>query len=168
MSTHTSTLHNLHGKWDLYYHLPLNKSWDAASYKVISQEISTMEHVIALNSNISENVVKYCMLFAMRDGIKPMWEDPQNRNGGCFSFKVLNKQVYEAWKHLFCALCGESLFTNSALNKGVNGITISPKKNFCVIKIWLRDCSIQNPSLLAPIPELSIHGCLFKRHAPEF
>tara|TARA_B110000091_G_C13806200_1_gene472676 strand:+ start:662 stop:1180 length:519 start_codon:yes stop_codon:yes gene_type:complete len=167
VTTSTPT-HTLHGKWDLYYHLPLNKKWDAASYKVISREFSTMEHVVALNTNIPEKIVKLCMLFVMRDGIKPMWEDPQNRNGGCFSFKVLNKQVFEVWKHLFYSICGETLFTDSKLNKNVNGITTSPKKNFCIVKVWLRDCSVQDPSLLISIPELSKQGCLFKRHAPEF
>ena len=30
------------------------------------------------------------MLFLMRDGIQPIWEDEKNRNGGCFSYKINN------------------------------------------------------------------------------
>jgi hypothetical protein len=97
-----------------------------------------------------------------------MWEDARNRNGGCFSYKVINKQVFEVWRNLFYMLCGENLCTESELNRHINGITISPKKNFCIIKIWLENCSVQDPGIIIPIQNLSKQGCLFKKHAPEF
>jgi hypothetical protein len=158
----------LNGKWDLYYHLPHDKNWDVSSYKLISKNIATVDQLIAINEALSEKIVKHCMLFVMRSGITPMWEDVQNRNGGCFSFKVINKQVPDVWKTLFYALCGESLCNDKAHSPTLNGITISPKKNFCIIKIWLKDYSMQDPSVLIPITNLSKQGCLFKKHAPEF
>lgn len=158
----------LNGKWDLYYHLPDDKKWDISSYKSIANAIQTVNDTIAINENLPKNVVKYCMLFTMRSGITPMWEDKQNRCGGCFSFKVLNKHVYEVWKTLFYALCGETLCRDQKYSELVNGITISPKKSFCIVKVWLRDCSVQDPSILIPIENLSTQGCLFKKHAPEF
>ena len=86
------------GKWDLYYHLPQDKNWDLVSYKVIMNNISTVEDTIAINEGLTDHIVKFSMLFAMRSGITPMWEDPKNRTGGCFAFKVLNKPVQEGWK----------------------------------------------------------------------
>jgi hypothetical protein len=130
--------------------------------------IDTAEKVILLNETIQENVVKNCMLFVMRSGITPMWEDPKNRNGGCFSYKVINKQVHEVWKHLFFLLCGESLCGEKNVNKHVNGITISPKKNFCIIKIWLDTSNYQDPNVISDVPFLLKNGCLFKKHEPEF
>jgi len=168
VSTIQEPQHNLLGKWNVYYHLPQDKKWDLSSYKLIMSDIDTVEKVIAINESIPEHVVKYCMLFVMRDGITPMWEDPRNRNGGCFSFKVINKQVYGVWKTLFYAMCGETLFKNVANHEYVNGITISPKKNFCIVKIWLENCVVQEPESLIEIPNLSIQGCLFKKHEPEF
>jgi len=160
--------HSLIGKWNLYYHLPHNKNWDLASYTIIMNSIDTIEKVISLNESIHENVVKNCMLFVMREGITPMWEDPRNRNGGCFSYKVINKAVVEVWKNLFYGLCGESLCVDNNYNKHVNGITISPKKNFCIIKIWLDTSSLQDPNMIIQIPNLLKQGCLFKKHEPEF
>jgi hypothetical protein len=168
VSTIQEPQHNLLGKWNVYYHLPKDKKWDLSSYKLIMSDIDTVEKVIAINESIPEHVVKYCMLFVMRDGIAPMWEDPRNRNGGCFSFKVINKQVYGVWKTLFYAMCGETLFKNVANHEYVNGITISPKKNFCIVKIWLENCVVQEPESLIEIPNLTIQGCLFKKHEPEF
>jgi hypothetical protein len=168
MSIQVSPQKALIDKWNLYCHLPHDKNWDLQSYKKIMTDIDDIEKLIAINESVPENIVKYCMLFVMRNGITPMWEDPKNRNGGCFSFKVINKQVYTIWKSLFYALCGETLCVDPKHNAFVNGITISPKKNFCIIKIWLENCSIQDPSILINIPNLTKQGCLFKKHEPEF
>jgi hypothetical protein len=65
-------------------------------------------------------------------------------------------------------MCGETLFKNVANHEYVNGITISPKKNFCIVKIWLENCIMQDPESLIEVPNLSIQGCLFKKHEPEF
>ena len=108
------------------------------------------------------------MLFVMREGITPIWEDPKNRIGGCFSYKVANKQVYDVWTQLFYALCGETLTTDGSLSKHINGITISPKKNFCIIKIWLDTAQYQDANIIVSIPNLLKQGCLFKKHEPEF
>ena len=155
-------------KWDLYYHLPHDKNWDLDSYKKILVNIDNVEKLISINEAIPENIVKHCMLFVMRNGITPMWEDPKNRNGGCFSFKVINKQVFSVWKSLFYAMCGETLCVEKKYNLLINGITISPKKNFCIIKIWLQNCSVQDPNIIINIPNLIKQGCLFKKHEPEF
>lgn len=166
--SNTLNQYALESKWNVYYHLPQCKSWDLSSYKIIMKHIDNARNVIALNETIHPNIIKYCMLFAMREGITPMWEDPKNRNGGSFSFKVLNKLVVDVWKSLFYALCGETIFIDSKYSRLVNGITVSPKKNFCIVKIWMSDCSLQDPEMLVDIPNLSKQGCLFKKHEPEF
>ena len=158
----------LNGKWDLYYHLPSNSNWDLSSYKIIMKDISTVEEVISLNEKIHESIVKNSMLFLMRSGITPLWEDPKNRYGGCFSFKVVNKQVYSIWKALFYSVCGESLCLDNNNSNNINGITISPKRHFCIIKIWFNSCDFQDPNILINIEGLQKHGCLFKKHEPEF
>ena len=70
------------------------------------------------------------MLFVMKENITPMWEDPKNREGGCFSYKVSNRFVGEIWKTLFYMLLGNNICVKAKHNNIVNGITISPKKEF--------------------------------------
>jgi hypothetical protein len=163
-----SPQHSLNGKWNLYYHLPHDKNWNLSGYTVMMSSIDSVEKVLALNETIHENVIKNCMLFVMREGITPMWEDPRNRNGGCFSYKVSNKCVPEVWRLLFCSICGETSCIETEANAHVNGITISPKKNFCIVKIWFDTATFQDPSIITPIPNLVKQGCLFKKHEPEF
>ena len=167
MSNPTSH-HPLNDKWDLYYHLPNDNNWNLSSYNIIAKDIDIIEKVFSLNNALTEDVIKYSMLFLMKSGIKPLWEDEKNRTGGCFSFKVLNKQVNDIWKKLFFVLCGGSLCVNNEHSKHINGITISPKKHFCIIKIWLDTCEYQNPNMFIDIPCLQKQGCLFKKHEPEF
>jgi hypothetical protein len=160
--------HKLINKWELYCHLPNDKNWGINSYIKIMSEIDTVEKLIAINEYISEKIIKNCMLFVMKTGITPMWEDVKNRNGGCFSFKIANKQVTSVWKSLFYMLCGETLCVNRIHNSFINGITISPKKNFCIIKIWMENCKFQDPNIIDVVPNLIKNGCLFKKHEPEF
>jgi len=160
--------YSLHGKWKLYYHLPQNSNWNLESYIVILGDIDDAETVIYLNHHIHENIVKNCMLFLMRQGISPTWEDPKNRKGGCFSFKVVNKYVADVWRNLVYMACGETLMKIREHSCHVNGLTISPKKNFCIVKVWLDTTEFQDPHILAEIPNLPKQGCIFKQHSPEF
>lgn len=160
--------HILNDKWDLYYHLPTDPNWDLRSYKSIMKDINTCEQVLALNSNMKPGLVKNCMLFLMRSGITPRWEDPKNRNGGCFCYKVHNKTVYQSWNLLFKYIATDSLSNNKSINDKINGITISPKKNFCIIKIWMKDLEYQDSSVFQSFVDERSQGCLFRKHEPEF
>jgi len=165
--TTTPTIHTLNDKWVLYHHLPSNKDWTISGYDIIMNDIDTIEKTIQINESIPEDSIKYSMWFLMRKGVSPLWEDPKNVGGGNFSFKVVNKHVYEVWKHMFYLLCGGSLCVDAKYNKYMNGITISPKKNFCILKIWMNTMEYQDPSIIENIPNLTKHGAQFRKHGSE-
>ena len=171
METETSSTeiyHQLTDRWTLWAHLPHDTDWSIKSYIPIAT-FTTVEDTLAVTETLPSVMVENCMLFMMKEGIKPTWEDPRNRNGGFFSYKVTNKNVYKAWKDLTYVLVGASMSKNSSFVNCVNGITISPKKNFCIIKIWMSDCNNQNPQVVtSDLKHLSPQGCLFKKHTPEY
>ena len=156
------TIHPLNDAWSLWAHLPHDVDWTLASYKNI-YTFDKVEEVSELTKCLPEKCVKNCMLFIMRKNINPIWEDDNNKDGGCFSYKILNKSVKDVWKNLTFALVGESLIEGD-LSSIVNGITISPKKNFCIIKIWLKNCDHQNPDILNKSLSIDYGACLFKKH----
>ena len=41
-----------------------------------------MEEAIVLFETIPDIMIQNCMLFIMKQGINPLWEDSHNRNGG--------------------------------------------------------------------------------------
>ena len=156
--------HVLNDKWILYNHLPSVKDWTLGGYSIIMDDIDSAEKVIALNRSLTDNMVKYSMLFFMRHNITPLWEDKCNKDGGCFSYKVLNKYVVQVWRQMMYLISGESLGATQSYNESINGITISPKKNFCIIKIWLKDKDHQDPQMITNIDNLTKHGSMFKLH----
>ena len=160
--------HPLSDKWSFFAHLPHDTDWTLNSYKNI-YTVSTVEETIGILDTMPEILVKNCMLFLMRQGVKPIWEDPKNRNGGCFSYKISNKFIFEAWKEICYALVGDNISKTPYFVRSVTGITVSPKKNFCILKIWLTNCDNQNPAIVNPdIKSITSNGCLFKKHVPEY
>ena len=160
----TPEFHKLSGEWTLWVHLPHNSDWSIKSYDKIST-FDTVEVAIAITKTVPEIMTTNCMLFLMRKGVAPMWEDPKNRNGGCFAYKVMNKSVYSLWRDLSFCLVGNTLSTNTELLSSITGITVSPKRGFCIFKIWMTSCKFQNPSIVtADIKNLVPQGCIFKKH----
>jgi hypothetical protein len=160
----SNSLHSLKNNWVLWAHLPHDSDWSINSYKIVAK-FASAEDVIAVTEKLPETLIKNCMLFVMREGITPMWEDVKNRNGGSFSYKVSNKCIVDVWRDLTFVLVGESISSSQPFANSVTGITISPKKNFCIIKIWLTSCENQNPVLVtSDVSGLSSQGCLFNKH----
>lgn len=102
------------------------------------------------------------VLFLMRKGTSPMWEDKTHRKGGYFSFKVPNKHVGSVARQLAYAMVGETLGTLREFNRNISGLSISPKKGSCTIKVWMCTAEYQSAQLItAPISNLSLSGCIF-------
>jgi hypothetical protein len=166
-SSNEKKYHRLHDNWTLWAHLPHDTDWTVKSYKKI-MTFTTVEQALVLYETLPDKMIKNCMLFLMREGIQPTWEDEKNRGGGCFSYKVGNKNIITTWKQASYSLIGESLTAESKLCASINGITISPKKNFCIIKIWLGNCDFQNPQKISEVAGIVPQGCLFKKHTPQY
>ena len=79
------------------------------------------------------------MYFVMKDDIFPTWEDPNNRQGGCLSFKVYSKNIVNEWNTLLLKCITNSILKNK--KNIINGISISPKKEFNIVKVWFSENS---------------------------
>ena len=168
LATKPEEYHSLASTWTMWAHLPHDTDWSPESYKNI-HILTSVEETIAVMETMPDILVKNCMLFVMRTGIKPTWEDPKNRQGSCFSYKVTNKHVYNVWKELSYVLVGGTISQDKDFVANVTGITISPKKNFCILKIWMSNCNNQNPGIITnEVANLASSGSIFKKHMPEY
>ena len=79
--------HKLSDNWTFWAHLPHDTDWTVKSYKKLLC-FNSAEEIITLSESLPETMVKNCMLFLMRDGIHPTWEDPKNRQEGVFLIKL--------------------------------------------------------------------------------
>jgi len=156
--------HPLNTAWTLWYHIPNDKNWSKESYKKI-YDIKTIEDYWIIYNNLKPAHFENGMYFLMRENIFPLWEDPHNINGGCWSFKIDKKTIYKSWTELSIALLGEKLMKETANSLDINGITISPKKGFCIMKIWNSNKQNSAKSLIRDdISFVDLKQSIYKSH----
>jgi translation initiation factor 4E len=127
--------HNLDIQWTLWYHDPDDKKWDINSYKKLIK-FNTLEKFLTYYESIGTFING--MFFLMKEDIIPIWEDSNNINGGIITYKLLKNNSNKTWEELSMLLVGGTLTEDYSY---INGISISPKINNCIIKIWVNDSS---------------------------
>tara|TARA_B110000259_G_scaffold182335_1_gene225802 strand:- start:6475 stop:6987 length:513 start_codon:yes stop_codon:yes gene_type:complete len=134
----------LNSEWNFYFHDPNSYNWDKKSYYKIYNLKSIIDYW-NLNKEI-ENKIHQGMFFLMRDNIFPLWDNEDNKKGSNFSFKILKDISKIFWNKLNILILSESFLKEEYAEKysNINGISISPKKNFCIIKVWLKNKDIFN------------------------
>lgn len=157
----------LNSEWNLYFHDPNSYDWNKESY----YKIYTLKNIVdywILNNEI-ENKIHQGMFFLMRNNIFPLWDNEDNKNGASFSFKILKDDSKNFWNKLNISVLSETFLKEEHISKynNINGISISPKKNFCIIKIWLKNKDIfnnENVKEYFNIPDEYIGDLIFKNH----
>jgi translation initiation factor 4E len=152
-------MHRLSEKWVLWAHLPQESSWSMDSYLSV-MTITYVEEMLSLIHTLPEKLITDCMLFLMKENVSPTWEDEHNKNGGCFSYKI-NHHIQQIWRDVSYSLIGNTLSMDASFQKEITGISISPKKNFCILKVWMGSCVHRDPTKIALIKP---DGCIFKKH----
>ena len=107
----------------------------------------------------------------MKEGIRPLWEDEANENGGNWTIKVSNKDTSYVWLELLLAVIGEQFSTTT--NDEICGVTVSIRAdgNNCV-EIWNKNVQGDTESLLQQtcmmIPMAQVQGTpSYKVHKEE-
>jgi len=90
------------------------------------------------------------MFFLMRSKILPQWENKDNIDGGYISYKIDNGKLQEAWKEIMMAFVGGYIVRQPDYLSMINGVSISPKKFYGIIKIWIKDDSSYNRDFCMP------------------
>lgn len=136
----------LNDTWSVYFHDPDDERWDDDSYQLLCS-ISTMEEFVHLHRPLKECWAKG-MFFVMREHIRPQWEDPHNRDGGCFSFKIMKEEVPSYWFELVSKVLGETMLNPEYRDQWDNicGVSISPKRSFCILRLWLSQQHFSDPA----------------------
>jgi hypothetical protein len=156
MSTDTT----LSSNWCFY--CSTTDTWDPSFLKKI--KIETVEQFWSVYEKLPKESFHLGMFFLMRDTISPTWEDERNRYGGCLSYKIHISDIYSIWeslsiKMMITQLTNESQDIEETI---INGISVSPKKGFCILKIWINDISKSNMELLLDdIPKLKNSDVMF-------
>ena len=125
-------------QWKIWYHSINDNNWNNESYKLI-YNIGNLLDVKTVNELMKDNHLQNAMFFIMKNDIFPTWEDPENREGSSISYKIPASYLKDNWSLLLEKIIFQDYLKDKSKNSEINGISISPKKEFNIIKIWLKN-----------------------------
>jgi len=126
------------GSWTLYFHSPEETKWTLNTFVSLGS-MKTWHDFWTIIDGLKSDLLSDGMFFMMRDPSPPLWESHQNIRGGCYSFRCQKQFASEIYiNYIIAAMLGT--LQNTDANR-INGITISPKRGFNIVKVWNTDAN---------------------------
>ncbi|KAI1338305.1 translation initiation factor eIF 4e-like domain-containing protein [Xylariaceae sp. FL0016] len=134
--------HPLQNKWTLWFTKPSSgkgDNWNDLLKEVIT--FNSVEEFWGIYNNIapvSELAMK-SDYHLFKEGVRPEWEDPQNKHGGKWSYQFKEKRsidINDLWLHTMMAAIGETLEDED--DGEVMGVVVNVRKAFFRIGVWTR------------------------------
>jgi len=135
--------HPLMNTWTLWFTKPPSGKGES-SWNDLLKEVVTFDSVEEF-WGIYNNITKTSDLALKSDyhlfkaGIRPEWEDIQNKHGGKWSYQFKDKRavpIDERWLHVMLAAIGETL--ESENDKEITGVVVNVRKAFFRIGVWTK------------------------------
>lgn len=160
----------LNNVWCFWYHFDVT-CWTPNSFKLLTK-IETVEDFWLLVETLKNNQIIIEHIYFMRDGIMPIWEDHQNRNGGCWSLKVDIKDSFLIMVKILIFLIGENILfkDNKNISEEITGISLCQKNNYnCVLQLWTSNTKNSKINYLHKgITDLYGFEIIYRPHVAEF
>ncbi|CCT63002.1 probable translation initiation factor eIF-4E [Fusarium fujikuroi] len=134
--------HPLQNKWTLWFTKPPSGKGD--NWNDLLKEVITFDSVEEF-WGVYNNVAPVSELSLKSDyhlfkaGVRPEWEDPQNKHGGKWSYQYKDKRnidVDRLWLQVMMAAIGETLEDED--DGEVMGVVVNVRKAFFRIGVWTR------------------------------
>ncbi|KAI0593115.1 translation initiation factor eIF 4e-like domain-containing protein [Biscogniauxia sp. FL1348] len=134
--------HPLQNNWTLWFTKPPSgqgSSWNDLLKKVIT--FNTVEEFWGIYNNIApvSDLAMKSDYHLFKEGVRPEWEDPQNKHGGKWSYQFKDKRsvdINDLWLHTMLAAIGETLEEEE--DGEVMGVVVNVRKAFFRIGVWTR------------------------------
>ena len=81
-----------------------------------------------------------------RYGVKPIWEDDNNKNGGKVTIKLRKDFTTIIWEEMIFALIGDVL--PESIKDEINGIVVASRKDFNKLQIWFKNWSKEKNNII--------------------
>lgn len=81
-----------------------------------------------------------CELFFFKKGIKPVWEENENRGGGKFILRIKKDHADKAWERLLISFLGQSFDL-------IVGIVVISKQAESIISLWTKELELYGHKL---------------------
>eukprot|EP00457_Paulinella_chromatophora_P009902 gb/GEZN01009984.1/.p1 GENE.gb/GEZN01009984.1/~~gb/GEZN01009984.1/.p1 ORF type:complete len:267 (+),score=61.52 gb/GEZN01009984.1/:51-851(+) len=137
---------NLTSQWSVYCDDGSFQGFKATSYeKQIMKlgEFSTVEDFWRLCTSVTETIKRLSPekfnVRVFKAGIKPMWEDPKNRNGGKWVWSCATElSVFlSTWKEAMSSVLGSAAGDASGLADSLCGVVLVGRRMRREVQIWV-------------------------------
>jgi hypothetical protein len=139
--------------WVLWYHDPNNADYSLESYIRIAS-FTTATDFWTLVEGISSKAWDCGMFFLMREGIRPLWDAPENDKGGAWSKKVDASLTQDVFVDCMVHCMANKML--KANNECIAGVTLSPKGQFHIIKVWNTTTAVSDRRLFSPTLKMKL------------
>jgi hypothetical protein len=133
--------------WVLWYHDPENRDYSLKSYIEIAPFATPVQFWSVIDS-IPKEAWESGMYFFMRKGYKPQWEADEHKHGGAWSKKVDAGDTHAVFIDCMVHCLAESFLKSS--NECIAGVTVSPKGQFHIVKVWNSTTAVCDRKLFSP------------------
>ncbi|RXG69680.1 Eukaryotic translation initiation factor 4E type 2 [Armadillidium vulgare] len=84
---------------------------------ILAVEFSSVEQFWAYYCHLTRpsDLTTHSDIHIFRDGIKPMWEDPANKNGGKWIVRFRKGLASRCWENLLLAMVGEQFMVGEEI-----------------------------------------------------
>jgi hypothetical protein len=90
----------------------------------------------------------------MRKGIPPLWDAIENDKGGAWSKKVDAVDTHAVFIDCMVHCIAESLLKSK--NEVVSGVTVSPKGQFHIVKVWNSTTTVSDRKMFSPTLKMKL------------
>ncbi|XP_076455336.1 eukaryotic translation initiation factor 4E-like [Babylonia areolata] len=138
--------HPLNHQWTLWY-FKMDRNRDWCENNIIVTTFATVEDFWCLVNHIQKasKLNSGCDYSVFKDGIQPMWEDPQNKEGGRWLINMNKNQRHtdldNVWLEMLLCLIGEAF---DPYGEEICGAVVNIRPKGDKLGVWTKDCNHQD------------------------
>lgn len=163
----------LENSWCFWHDKYLGPAQSVEEYEASLQKLCTFSTIQDFWKNFNnlppiDKLKVKSSFHLMKAGIRPIWEDPENANGGFWAMRVRREDTEHTWKELVLASIGEQFGPVLANEDDICGVTVSLRQYDNIIQVWNSNASANVNAVLARIksivPNVEFRNPFYKAH----
>lgn len=128
-------IYPLQDAWSIYVHDRECREWDLASYNLLGS-YKTVKDMWCYMNSLQDYIMNGDMFMIMKGSIEPIWEAPENKDGGSVRIVKRSHEASTTFEELMMSIMGRTLFDNQDDIDSITGISIVCKRRNVIFKIW--------------------------------
>ncbi|KAL9609002.1 MAG: hypothetical protein Q9167_006188 [Letrouitia subvulpina] len=138
--------------WSLIFARNTSNNYDDTRFTTLFDNIHNMKLFWEVMNQFPIHALKMKdSIHFFKHGVRPVWEDPRNINGGSWTFRVPKANSEKFWEDVLALASGEQFADVIEQGDDLCGITLSRRFNSDLIMVWNRNADKSVDGILSVI-----------------